>query len=190
MGNQILLSHNIVLHLASCMVRLLWEVSLTRVIVLLFRVLVLNVMGGVMMRVLVVVNTSVFIQIIVIGIAHGVIKVVEIGSVILLEVVGSFLLNLAFLLFLLPFPLVFLFLCLKDRFSNLALVMSIKLFFRHVGVLCLEVSELPFVLLLLLTLFKLFFCLLLVKLFLLRSLIRGLDWGEARSRVLELSVFL
>jgi hypothetical protein len=96
MGKQILLGHNIVLHLACCMVRLLWEVSLARVIVLLFSVLVLNVMRGVMMRVFVVVNTSVFIQVIVIRIAHGVIKVVEITSVILLEVMGSFLPNFAF----------------------------------------------------------------------------------------------
>ena len=150
--------------------------------------LVLNVMGGVMMRVFVVINTSVFVQIIVIRIAHRVIKVVEIGSVIFLEVVGSFLFYLAFLLFLLPFPLIFLVLTLKDRFSYLPLVMSIKFFFRHVGVLCLEVSELPFVLLLLLILFELSLCLLLAKFFLFRSPRRGLDWGEACGRVLELSV--
>jgi len=36
MGNQILLRHNIILHLASCMVGLLWEVSLTGVIILFF----------------------------------------------------------------------------------------------------------------------------------------------------------
>ena len=76
---------NVVLHLACSVVRVLWEVSITRVVVLLLGVVVLNVMRWVPVWVLIVIDARFFIQVIVVRVTHWVIEVKQVVSMMPLE---------------------------------------------------------------------------------------------------------
>ena len=77
--------NNVVFHLACSVVRVLWEVSITRVVVLLLGVVVLNVMRWVPVWVLIVIDARFFIQVIVVRVTHWVIEVKQVVSVMPLE---------------------------------------------------------------------------------------------------------
>ena len=68
------------------MVRILWEVSITRVIVLFLSIVTLHVMGWLIPGVFVMINTCILVQIVIVYISHGIIKVEQIMVVMLLQV--------------------------------------------------------------------------------------------------------
>lgn len=79
MSDQIMLRYDIVFHLTCSMIGILWEVFVTRAIVLLLSVMTLHMVRWVVYRVFIVVNSCVLIEIIVASIAHWVVKVKQVG---------------------------------------------------------------------------------------------------------------
>ena len=76
---------NVVFHLACSVIRVLREVSVTRVVVLLLGVVVLDVMRWVPVWVLIVIDARFFIQVIVVRVTHWVIEVKQVVSMMPLE---------------------------------------------------------------------------------------------------------
>ena len=81
-----ILGNNIILHLTSSTICVFREVSITSMIVLLLSVMTLNMMGLVEFWVFIVINSCVFIEIIIVRVGHGIVKVKEIMGVITLKV--------------------------------------------------------------------------------------------------------
>ena len=73
---------NVVFHLACSVIRVLREVSVTRVVVLLLGVVVLDVMRWVPVWVFIVIDSRFFIQVIVVRVTHWVIEVKQVVSMI------------------------------------------------------------------------------------------------------------
>lgn len=87
MGDELILRDDVVVHLTSSVVRVLGEVLVTSMVVLPLGVVPLDVMRLMGVRVLIVVNTGLLVEVVVVRVRHRVIKVKEIVPVVLLEVV-------------------------------------------------------------------------------------------------------
>ncbi len=81
MGHKLVCTDNIVLHLTSSMVGIFREVSVTRVIILLWCVGLSDVVCPMVVGILVVVLASVFIKVVVVRVTHWVIKVEQVVPV-------------------------------------------------------------------------------------------------------------
>lgn len=75
MGNHLSLRDLWFFHMTSSMERILWEILVTRVIILLLGVVALNMVRFVIMRILIVIYSSIFVKIIIVRVAHWIIQV-------------------------------------------------------------------------------------------------------------------
>ena len=125
------------------MVRVLWEVSIARVIVLLFCIVALDVVGWMIFGVFVVIDSSVLVKIIVVRIRHWVVKIKQIMVMTIFKVLMLTLMLAVFVIVMMPlFSLIVSGFSLTERslpFSHSLLKFSIKFFFlrSHLFFFCL-----------------------------------------------------
>ena len=89
MRNHVRLRNDWILLLSSGMVRILREISVARIIVLLISVVSLYVMGQVIMRIIIMINTCPFVKVIVVRVTHWIVKVEKIVRVVPLKMMLS-----------------------------------------------------------------------------------------------------
>ena len=111
------------------MVRILWEVSVTRVIVLLLGVVALDMVRWMVYGVLIMVNTSVFVQIIIVRVRHGIVEVEQIVVVAILEMLMLALVGAILVIVVMPVTMIALLSITKCAlFTHAFLDLSLELF--------------------------------------------------------------